>query len=217
MEHDKELIQEKLKDYFSSVFEKELLGEIVQHGEYKKLKKGNLLVEIGDEMSHIPLIIDGAVKVIRKDKKNDEILLYFLEKGDTCAISFVNCINKSRSIFRAEAEKDTEMIMIPTKMIENWLIKYRSWRQFIVDSYHLRLIEMVDAIEGLAFLKLDERLYKYLNDQVKIMRNQNLNITHQDIANDLNTSRVVISRLLKRLEKTGKIKLGRNRIRVIDL
>jgi len=217
MENDKDQILEKLQDYYSMVFDEELLNEIAEIGVYKKFDKGRTMIEIGDELSEIPLILDGAVKIIREDSKKDEILMYFLERGDTCAISFVNCINKNRSIFRGEVEKDTECIMIPVKKIEEWLIKYRSWRQFIVDSYHNRMLEMVEAIDSLAFMNLDDRLYKYLTDKVKIMRNFNLHIKHQEIADDLNTSRVVISRLLKKLERSGKIKLGRNKIKIIDL
>ena len=217
MENDKDQILEKLQDYYSVIFDDELLNEIAEIGVYRKFDKGRTMIEIGDELSEIPLILDGAVKIIREDAKKDEILMYFLERGDTCAISFVNCINKNKSIFRGEVEKDTECIMIPVKKIEEWLIRYRSWRQFIVDSYHNRMMEMVEAIDSLAFMNLDDRLYKYLNDKVKIMRNFNLHIKHQEIADDLNTSRVVISRLLKKLERSGKIKLGRNKIKIIDL
>ena len=217
MENDKDQILKLLQDYYSMVFDEELLNEIASVGVYKKYDKGRTMIEIGDELSEIPLILDGAVKIIREDSKKDEILMYFLERGDTCAISFVNCINKNKSIFRGEVEKDTECIMIPVQKIEEWLIKYRSWRQFIVDSYHNRMLEMVEAIDSLAFMNLDDRLYKYLTDKVKIMRNFNLQIKHQEIADDLNTSRVVISRLLKKLERSGKIKLGRNKIKIIDL
>ncbi|RUA09323.1 MAG: Crp/Fnr family transcriptional regulator [Flavobacteriia bacterium] len=217
MENDKDQILNMLQDYYSMVFDEELLNEIAAIGVYRKYDKGRTMIEIGDELSEIPLILDGAVKIIREDSKKDEILMYFLERGDTCAISFVNCINKNKSIFRGEVEKDTECIMIPVQKIEEWLIKYRSWRQFIVDSYHNRMLEMVEAIDSLAFMNLDDRLYKYLTDKVKIMRNFNLHIKHQEIADDLNTSRVVISRLLKKLERSGKIKLGRNKIKIIDL
>lgn len=217
MENDKDQILKMLQDYYSMVFDEELLNEIASIGVYRKYDKGRTMIEIGDELSEIPLILDGAVKIIREDSKKDEILMYFLERGDTCAISFVNCINKNKSIFRGEVEKDTECIMIPVQKIEEWLIKYRSWRQFIVDSYHNRMLEMVEAIDSLAFMNLDDRLYKYLTDKVKIMRNFNLHIKHQEIADDLNTSRVVISRLLKKLERSGKIKLGRNKIKIIDL
>ena len=212
MENDIKLMREKLNNSFTKVFEKGLLDEIIMIANYRKFESGDILIDIGDKMTHIPLIINGVVKIIREDKNEDEILLYFLEKGDTCAISFVNCINQSQSMFRGIVEKDVECIMLPVHKIEDWIIKYKTWRHFIIDSYHNRLIEMVEAIDSLAFLKLDNRLYKYLSDKMRIVHSGDLTITHQEIADDLNTSRVVISRLLKALERKGKIKLGRNKI-----
>ncbi|MGB5462539.1 MAG: Crp/Fnr family transcriptional regulator [Aureibaculum sp.] len=207
-------LREKLDQQFTGVFEENLIDEIVKTGYLKHIDAGDLLVDIGDEMTHIPLIIKGLVKVIREDQNEEELLLYYLEKGDSCAISYVNCIHHSQSMFRAIADIDTECIMVPVNKIEEWLIKYETWRVFIIDSYHNRLLELVDTIESLAFLKLDERLYKYLKEQVNVTHNKILTITHHEIAQDLHTSRVVISRILKILENKGQIKLGRNRIKV---
>ncbi len=217
MKNHKSLIKENLYKSFKFTFEQELLDEIIEIGTYKKIAKGQMFVDIGDEMTHIPLIVKGVIKVIREDNNNDEILLYFLESGGTCAISFANCINIKQSIFRGIAEIDTECILIPVNSIEGWLVKYRTWREFIIDSYHERLTEMVEAIETVAFLNLDDRLTKYLLNEVKILQKKELQITHQEIASDLNTSRVVISRILKKLERKGKIELGRNVITIINL
>ena len=203
MTNDKDLLREKLID------------EIIDVGILQTIKSNELLIDIGDKMTHVPLILGGAIKIIREDKNGDEIALYFIEKGDTCAISFVNCINQTKSMFRGITERDTEGIFIPVRVIDEWLVKYKSWRHYIIDSYHMRLIEMVESIDSLAFMKLDDRLHKYLTDKVKIMNNNILVITHQEIADDINTSRVVVSRLLKVLEKEGKIKIRRNRI-IID-
>lgn len=210
------ILREKLDDYFSTMFEKELIDEVVEVGYIDKLKNGELLIDIGENMTHIPLILNGVVKVIRKEKKGDELVLYFLERGDTCAISFVNCLNRTKSLFKAVVEKDAEIIFLPVDKIEPWLIKYKSWRQYIIDSYHFRLIEMVESIDSLAFMKMNERVFKYLNDKVKINKDVNLEITHQEIADDLNTSRVVVTRLLKQLHDEGKIYSSRNKIRVLD-
>jgi len=209
------IIREKLNDYYALFFEKELIDEIVVSGMLRTVKCGEILIDIGENMTHVPLILDGAVKIIREDSFGHEIVLYFLERGDTCAISFVNCINRSKSMFRGIAEKDTEGIFIPVNLIDEWLRKYKSWRHFIIDSYHMRLIEMVESIDSLAFMNLDDRLFKYLTDKVKIMKDNILVITHQEIADDINTSRVVVSRLLKVLENEGKIKIRRNRI-IVD-
>ena len=210
------ILREKLNDYFSTVFEEELIDEIVNVGYIDKLKTGELLIDIDENMTHIPLILNGVVKVIRKEKKGEELALYFLEQGDTCAISFVNCINRSKSMFKAVVEKDAEIVFIPVDKIEDWLIRFKSWRQYIIDSYHFRLIEMVESIDSLAFMKMHDRVFKYLTDKVKITKDINLEITHQEIADDLHTSRVVVTRLLKQLHNEGKIYSSRNKIKVID-
>ena len=210
------ILRQKLSEYYATIFEKELIDEIVEVGFLDKGKSGSTLIDIGEKMTHIPLILEGAVKIIRHEKEGEELVLYFLEKGDTCAISFINCINRKESIFKGVVENDIEAIFVPVDIIDSWLAKYKSWRYFIIDSYHFRLIEMVESIDGLAFMNMNQRLFKYLSDKAKINQDVNLEITHQEIANDLNTSRVVITRLLKKLHADGKIYSTRNKIRVLD-
>ena len=207
-------LKEQLHLHFDDVFEKSLINQIAKNGIYATYEKKEILIDIGAETTHIPLIINGLVKISRDDSHEHEILLYYLEEGDTCAISFINCIHRSKSMFRATAEENIECIMIPVNIIEDWMVKYKTWRVFIIDSYHNRLEEMLSVIKELAFFKLESRLYKYLTNQVKLKHTNDLFITHQEIANDLNTSRVVISRILKILEQEGKIKLDRRQIHV---
>ena len=154
---DRTILRKKLEDYYTQIFEEELIEEIIKVGMLRKIKEDELLIDIGDNMSHVPLILGGAVKIIREDKNGEEIALYFLEKGDTCAISFINCIHRSKSMFRGITEVETEAIFVPVEKVDQWLKKYESWRHFIIDSYHVRLIEMVESIDSLAFLKLDDR------------------------------------------------------------
>jgi len=208
-------MREKLSNYYSVVFEPELLEEIVQVGTFKKLKENELLIDLGGKMNAIPLLLNGAIKIVREDKNGDEILLYFLERGDTCAISFASGLANIKSRVRAITEKESEIIFIPLEKLDEWLIKYKSWRNFVIDSYNVRMNEMMETIDTLAFMKMDQRLYKYLCDKAQILRETSLNTTHQEIAYDLNTSRVVVSRLLKQLEIDGKIKLFRNRVDVL--
>ena len=210
------MIREKLDNFYSYVFEKELLDEIEQVGVYKKLRENELLVDLGDQMKGVPLLLDGAIKIVREDKKGEEILLYFLEKGDTCASSFSSAISNGKCGIRAIAEKESEIIFLPKEKLDDWLVKYKSWRNFVIDSYNIRLNEMMETIDTLAFMRMDERLYKYLTDKAQILRETSLNTTHQDIAYDMHTSRVVISRLLKQLENEGKIKLHRNKIEILE-
>lgn len=210
------MIKEKLEEYYNVVFEQELLDEIAEVGTYRKVKENELLLDIGDKFHQIPLMLTGAIKISRETNAGEEIVLYFLERGDTCTITFGSGLQSSKSKVRGVAEKDSEIIFIPVEKLEEWMVKYPSWRSFVIDSYNIRLNEMLEAIDTLAFMKMDQRLFKYLTDKVQIMRSTTLNTTHQEIAVDLNTSRVVISRLLKQLENEGKIKLFRNKIEVID-
>ncbi len=210
------MIKEKLEEYYNVVFEQELLDEIAEVGTYRFVKENELLLDIGDQFHQIPLMLTGAIKISRETKAGEEIVLYFLERGDTCTITFGSGLQSSKSKVRGVAEKDSEIIFIPVEKLEEWMVKYPSWRSFVIDSYNIRLNEMLEAIDTLAFMKMDQRLFKYLTDKVQIMRSTTLNTTHQEIAVDLNTSRVVISRLLKQLENEGKIKLYRNKIEVVD-
>ena len=209
-------MREKLNEFYSFVFEKELMDEIEKYGTYQKLREDELLIDLGDSMKGIPLLLEGAIKIVREDKNGEEILLYYLERGDTCASSFSSAISNGKCGIRAIAEKDSEIIFLPKDKLDEWLVKYKSWRNFVIDSYNVRLNEMMETIDTLAFMKMDERLYKYLTDKAQIMRDTSLDTTHQEIAYDMHTSRVVISRLLKQLEREGKIRLLRNKIEVLE-
>ena len=212
MTKEKTILKNKLKEYYSEIFQKELIKEIINVGKLKVIPKGQLLINIGDELTHIPLIIHGAVKISLEDSKGDEVYLYHLEKGETCAISFVNCIHKSKSMFRGVAEQDTEGIFIPINKLDKWLAKYKTWRHFIIDSYHFRLIGLIHSIENLVFSNLEDRLMEYLYQKAQVMNTNILKITHDEIANDLFSGRTVITRLLKDLKNEGKIDMKRGKI-----
>lgn len=210
-------MKELLQEAYGFIFEDELIEDINAVGIYKKFKKNDVIIEIGDYLKSMPLLISGAVKVLREDQDGDELLLYFLERGDTCAMTLTCCIGNAQSEIRAIAESDTELLMIPVQKMEEWTTKYTSWRHFVFESYQSRLSEMLDTLDTIAFLKMDERLMKYLRDKAKINQSETIKITHQQIAYDMHTSRVVISRLLKKLEIDQKIKLHRNSIEIFDL
>ena len=198
------------------IFEEALIEEIVKVASYSQFKANDYLIEIGDYIKTMPLLLNGAIKILREDENGDELLLYFLERGDTCAMTLTCCMGQSKSRIRAIAETDGALLMIPVEKMEDWLTKYKSWRNFVFDSYNVRLMEMLEAIDTLAFMNLDERLYKYLTDKAKVLGNTEINTTHQEIAYEMHTSRVVISRLLKALELKGTIKLHRNKIEILQ-
>lgn len=205
-----------LEQAYSYIFEEALLDEIAKVAVYKEFKADDYLIEIGDYIKTMPLLLTGAIKILREDENGDELLLYFLERGDTCAMTLTCCMGQSKSRIRAIAETDGAMLMIPVEKMEEWLTKYKTWRNFVFDSYNVRLNEMLEAIDTLAFMNLDERLYKYLTDKAKVIGDTEIKNTHQEIAYEMHTSRVVISRLLKALELQGKIKLHRNKIEILQ-
>lgn len=208
---------ESLKENFAYQFEPALIEEISESGNLIDVKEGEILIEIGDYLRSMPLLVSGAIKILREDDEGDELLLYFIEKGATCAMTLTCCLGNTRSEIRAIAELDTTLIMLPIQKMEEWMTKYKSWRNFVLASYHGRLMEMLDTIDSIAFMKLDERLIKYLKDKEKISGDSVINSTHQEIAYELYTSRVVVSRLLKKLENLGKIELNRNSIKILSL
>jgi len=202
---------------YTSLFEKDLVDEIEKTAVHRRVSQDDILIDIGDYVKSMPLLLSGAIKVLRVDENGDELLLYFLEPGDTCAMTMSCCLGHTKSEIKAIAELDTELLMVPVQKMEEWTTTYKSWRNFVFQSYHSRLQELLHTVDTIAFLNMDERLLKYLKDKAKISGETTLQTTHQEIAYDLNTSRVVISRLLKKLETMKKIQLKRNSIKLRSL
>lgn len=207
----------QIAEAYGFIFEEELIQEIAQTGVLKIVKEGEIIMDINEYVHSMPLLLNGAIKILREDTEGNELLLYFLERGDTCALTLSCCLGQTRSEIRAVAERDTQLIMVPISKMEEWTSSFKTWRNFVFESYHVRLTEMLETIDTLAFMNMDQRLLRYLQDKAKINQSEELQVTHQQIAYDLNTSRVVISRLLKKLELENKIALQRNLILVLDL
>ncbi|WP_405611181.1 Crp/Fnr family transcriptional regulator [Polaribacter sp. Asnod1-A03] len=205
------------KESFGYLFVEELINEIDTVGVHKVFKQDYIIIEIGEYIKSMPLLISGAIKILREDEDGDELVLYYLEKGDTCAMTLSCCMGQAKSKIRAVAETEVELIMLPKEKMATWLSKYKTWQDYILQSYHNRMDELLDAVDTIAFLKMDERLFKYLKDKAMVTHNDVLNVTHKQISEDLHTSRVVISRLLKKLENESKIQLFRNSIKVLEL
>jgi len=205
-----------LVDRFQHLFEEALIDEICKYGKLQKVAAYTELMSIGEAITHMPLVVSGSLKVMREDKNGEELLLYYLEFGNTCAMTLKCCSNSSKSEVSAMTEEDSEIVFIPVQYMEQWMIKYKSWRDFVLESYSFRMTEMLQAIDNLAFHNMEERLIKYLQDRASVMQSNDLKITHYQIANDLHSSRVVISRMMKKLEKEGLIKQYRNRIEIIN-
>lgn len=209
-------IRSILQENYGQVLEDALLDKIAEVGSHRIAQPNDILIDMGEYIKTMPLLLRGAIKIIREDKEGHELFLYYLERGDTCAFSLTCCMGNKKSEIKAVVEEEAEMILIPMQYMDQWIKEFSSWRDFVFQSYNLRLEEMLSAIDSIAFLKLDERLMKYLIDKVKVTGDTQLSNTHQQIADELNTSRVVVSRLLKQLERQGKIIISRNKIEVLN-
>lgn len=209
-------MNEILKQTYGYIFEENLIDEIAAVSTIRDFKEGDVLIDFGDYIKKMPLLISGAIKILREDFDEGELLLYFIEKGDTCAMTMACCIGETKSEIKAIAETNGQVVMIPIQKMEEWLGKYKTWRNFVFSSYNTRLKEMLSSIDTLAFMNMNDRLLKYLLEKAKINKAKEVLNTHQEIAYDLHTSRVVISRLLKALENQGKIKLHRASIELIS-
>lgn len=206
---------DQLNDAFGYLFEPALIEAINKVGIWHTVPAQTTFIDVGEFIPGMPLLLEGAFKILREDEKGDELLLYYIESGDTCAMTLTCCMGNSKSQIRAIVEEDARLVMIPVEKMEQWIVEFRSWRSFVLNSYNNRLNELLTAIDALAFKKLDERLWNYLTDKVKITSSTELHITHHEIADELNSSRVVISRLLKQLENQGRIKMHRNSLDVL--
>ena len=207
----------ELKKHFGSNFETALLEEIAQVGTFRSVPAEVELMDIGQTIKGVPLMLHGAVKISREDSEGNELLLYYLEEGESCTMTFAWELGQQKSKIRAVTEMPSELIMVPLSVMENWLDRYPSWRQFLFKSYQKRMDELLETLDSLAFDQLEKRLWNYLIEKKRVTKQTTLSITHQTIAQDLHSSRVVISRLLKRLENNQKISLHRNTIELIEL
>lgn len=205
-----------LKEHLGYVLEDGLLEEMAQVAKVRETATDEIVVNVGDHLQMIPIVIEGSIKISRENDNGEELLLYYIEGGDTCAMSLQCCTRKIDSQIKATSMEPSLLLMFPAENMEHWMDQYKSWRQYILSSYHSRMIELMESIDAIAFMNLDQRLLKYLSDQAKILGSVEINHTHQQVADDLHSSRVVISRLLKQLETRGEIKLLRNKIILLN-
>lgn len=201
-----------LLDTIGYILEEELIEEMSKIAKIRETVQDEIIIHVGDELRMIPIVVNGSIKVSRENPGGDELLLYYIEGGDTCAMTLQCCVRKTDSQIKATSMEPSLLLMFPSEYMQNWMEKYRSWREYILQSYHTRMLELMETIDEIAFMRLDERLLKYLTDQAKLLGTLELHHTHQEIADDLHSSRVVISRLLKQLETKGVIQIRRNRI-----
>jgi len=202
-------------DIFKSIFEPQLIQEIQQFGILQTFKEGDLIMDYGKYVRMMPIVLKGTVKVYRLDEKENEILLYYLSSNESCSMAYSCCLEAKKSEVKAVAEDNVELIAIPHVKLDDWLCTYPSWKNYIMRSFNERFIELLKSIESIAFHKLDERLIGYLKEKQRLSGSSVIKASHGLIADELATSRVVISRLLEQLENDKKIILYRNEIKLL--
>jgi CRP/FNR family transcriptional regulator len=199
-----------LQDFFAEIEDENLIAEIEKNAKITKLRENEILMDYGSIIHFIPLLFEGRLKIFKEDENGNELFLYYILPGQGCAISFA-CFDKMSTV-RAQAVEASKVLAIPMNFMEEWMQKYPAWNKFVLRIYNQRFDELLEILDEIAFHKLDERLLDYLEKQSLGMDTKQLNLTHAQVATELNTSREVISRLLKKLEQNGKISMSRNMI-----
>lgn len=190
----------------------ELVDKLQQYSIRKEYKAGSIILNENAHIHSIPIVTKGTLKVIRTEEDGREILLYYIKAGESCIMSFLGGLHNETSKVKAEVEEDAEILFLPVDKVSIFIKEYPQWLDYIFRLYHKRFEELLDIINAIAFKKVDERLLALLHKKAELTKNKALNITHEQLANELGTARVVVSRLLKQLEEIGKVKLGRNKI-----
>ncbi len=207
---------ESIKEKLSHFLEKDLIEDILKCGDVKNFKEGEVIMDYGKKIKFMPLILSGNLRVMRRDEEDREILLYYLGSNESCAMAYACCMEAKKSEVKAIAEDNVELITIPHEKLDEWLVKYPSWKSYVFNSFTQRFNELLKSLESVAFHKLDERLVKYLKKKAKVSGKSAIQLSHNQIAEELGTSRVVISRLLKQLENDKKLVLYRNEIKLLN-
>ena len=204
----------EFQQVFPDIYERETVEAILEIGKLKKIRADDWMVDIGDPIVYMPLLLKGQLRILREDEDGHELLLYYIHPGETCAMSLTCCSGNAVSNVRAVAEEDSELLLLPIQIIDEWTTKYPSFKSFILKTYQKRFEELLNTIDSIAFHNLDDRLSQLLKQKSE-KEGSELKTTHQELANQLNSSREVISRLLKQMERKGKIQMGRNKITLL--
>lgn len=200
-----------LQEFFPQ-FEPELRQKLAYSAAIKTFSAGELMMETGQYFRSAMLIVQGKVKLYREGDDGGEFFMYYLDPGNACALSLICATKQEKSQIKARSLNDTIALAIPIELLDNLMQSHKSWYYFVLETYRSRFEELLSVIDGITFKALDERLVFYLKNQYQKLGTRQLQITHQEIANDLNSSREVISRLLKKMEQKGEVNLNRNYI-----
>lgn len=203
-----------IKQSFPS-FSNTLIDAIDKNANEKFIPAGTVIMRTGQYIKNTMLVISGKIKIYREDEDGGEFFMYYLQPGQACALSMVCATKTEKSQIMAKVVEDAELISVPLALMDKWMMEHRSWYEFVVATYRNRFEEVLEVLDSVAFRAMDERLEFYLKRQVASCGCNDLKLSHQEIGMDLNTSREVISRLLKKMEQRGLVKLHRNHIEIL--
>jgi CRP/FNR family transcriptional regulator len=208
-------MNDPIKKLFPS-YSKDLVADIEENATIQSFKTGETIIRTGQYIKNTVLVISGKIKVYREDEDGGEFFMYYLQPGQACAISMICATKNKKSQIMAKVVEDAELIMIPLPLMDSWMMKHRTWYEFVIDTYRTRFEEVLEVIDSIAFRAMDERLDFYLKRHAAACDCNDIKLSHQEIGSDLNTSREVISRLLKKMEQRGLVKLHRNHIELLE-
>jgi len=210
-------MNEKKLNQLYPQFEPALKEDLLKNSEVLHFDEGEQLMRTGQYFKSAMLILEGLVKVYREDEEGNEFFMYHLHPGQACALSLVCATRQETSQIMAKADKETEVLALPLRLMDEWMTRYKSWYHFVLETYRSRFEELLLTLDNIAFRAMDERLEFYLKRHRDSLGSNKLSLNHQQIADELNSSREVISRLLKKMEQMGKVHLGRNEIEITGL
>lgn len=198
-------------------FDSELAQQIVAVGEVKQIKSGDVIMRTGQNIKSTMLVLDGLIKIFREDEEGNEFFMYYLEPGEACAVTMVCAIKSQTSQLMAKAVVDTEVIAIPLSYMDTWMATYKTWYHFVVGSYRNRFEDLLQTIDHIAFRNMDERLVFYLRQYQQTQKSNEVYTSFTEIAQELNSSREVVSRLMKKLSEKGLIVLHKSHIEIVNI
>ncbi len=210
------MTRDMLRQALPNLTDPKLLDRLLEKGQFSTFEPGKTLMEPGQFVKAVPLVLEGSIKIMRMDEEGKELFLYYLEAGETCALSLTCCSAARPSEIKAVVEEKASLLFIPIQVHEQLVDEFKQWKDFVSTTYQHRFQEMLVVLDAIAFKRMDERLMNYIVTKMKQLKTNELHTTHQEVANELGTAREVISRLLKQLEKKKWIELGRNVIYIRD-
>jgi CRP/FNR family transcriptional regulator len=210
------MTESEVARHFPSL-EKELVAELINVAHIKTMAEGEVLMRTGENIRLAMLVLDGLVKIYREDDQGNEFFIYYLDAGKACAISLVCALGQETSGLMAKAVSPSTVLGIPLHHLDEWMVKYKSWAQFALSSYRERFNELLETIDHIAFRNMDDRLLFYLKRHQDKLKSNIIPISFTEVAFELNSSREVISRLMKKLSEKGIIQLHRSHVEIINL